>query len=93
MISYNQQHGTTSMKKYILTKYIAICHRRKTTNITLVTKEQQWEMSKEKSIVDYGVITNHFGSTIRYKEVDAQQLRFFLNLLFVAKVYMPSSIM
>jgi hypothetical protein len=72
------------MKKYILTKYLAIWHRWKTTNLALATKEQQWEISKEKSIVDYGVITNHFGSTKHYKEIDAQQLRFKKNLLFVA---------
>jgi hypothetical protein len=31
---------------------------------------------QEKSIVDYGVITNHFGLAKCYKEVDAQQLIF-----------------
>jgi hypothetical protein len=39
------------------------------------------------------VITNHVGLAKCYKEVDAQQLRFLKNLLFVAKVYMPGSIM
>lgn len=39
------------------------------------------------------MITNHFGLAKCYKEEDAQQLRFFFNLLFVAKVYMPGSIM
>jgi hypothetical protein len=48
---------------------------------------------QEKSIVDYGVITNHFGLAKCYKEVDAQQLIFKKNLLFVAKVYLPSFIM
>jgi hypothetical protein len=69
------------MKKYILTKYLAIWHRWKTTNLALVTKEQQWEISKKKSIVDNGVITNHFGSTKHYKEVYAQQLRLLKELV------------
>jgi hypothetical protein len=53
MISHNQ-HGTTFMKKYILTKYLAIWHRWKTTNLNLVIEEQQWEISKKSLLLIMG---------------------------------------
>lgn len=47
----------------------------------------------KKNVVGYGAIINHFGSTNPYKKDDAQQLKFKEELLFVAKAYMPISIM
>jgi hypothetical protein len=93
MISYNQQHGTISMKKYILTKYLAIWHRWKTTNLALAPEEQQWEISKEKSIVDCGVTTKSFWVNKTLQGSRCTTIKIFKNLLFVAKVYVPSSIM
>ncbi len=48
--------------------------------------------SKHISIVGYGANTNHFGNTTLYKE-DLGQNEFMENLLlFVAKGYMPISV-
>jgi hypothetical protein len=55
--------------------------------------EQQWEKSKKRYVVGYGVITDHFQSITPYKKDDVQQFKFKENLLlFVAKAYMPISI-
>jgi hypothetical protein len=49
--------------------------------------------SKNRFVVGYGVIIYHFGLANPYKKDDAQQLRFKEDfLLFVAKTYMPISI-
>jgi hypothetical protein len=93
MISYNQQHGTISVKKYILTKYLAVWHRWKTTNLALAPKEQQCEISKEKSIVDYGVTTKSFWVNKTLQGSRCTTIKILKNLLFVAKVYMHNSIM
>jgi hypothetical protein len=55
-------------------------------------EEQQQQKSKMKSMVGYKAITYYFQSSIHKKD-DAQQLRFNEDLLlFVAKAYMPISI-
>jgi hypothetical protein len=56
-------------------------------------EEQQWEKSKKMYVVGYGAITDHFQSITPYKKDDVQQLKFKEDLLlFVAKAYMPISI-
>jgi hypothetical protein len=51
------------------------------------------EKSKKRFVVGYGVITYLFGLVNPYKKDDPQQLRFKEDLLlFVAKTYMPISI-
>ncbi len=41
MISYNQQHETTFMKKHILTKHPISWHRWKTINLTIVARKNR----------------------------------------------------
>ncbi len=62
-------------------------------NLNLATKDDQCrEKFKHRSIVGYGAITNHFGTTIPYKE-DLGQKKFMESLfLFIAKGYMPISV-
>jgi hypothetical protein len=40
MISYDQQHETTFMKKHILIEHPVVQHRWKTINLVLVAKKQ-----------------------------------------------------
>jgi len=58
MISYNQQHGTTYMKKHILVEHIVDWCKWKITNLGLVMEEQQQEKSKKRSTVGYKAIIN-----------------------------------
>ncbi len=51
MISYNQQHGTTSMKKHILTEHLVDWLRWKFVNLGLAMKEEQWEKFKKRFVV------------------------------------------
>ncbi len=73
MISYNQQHETTSMKKYILGEHLATWHRWKSANMAFDFKKLHWEKSKKRYVIGYGAITNHFGNGEPYKKDDWQQ--------------------
>jgi hypothetical protein len=86
MISYNQQHGTISMKRYILGEHLATWRKWKSVNGGFDSKDLHQEKSKKKSIIGYGAITNHFGNGNLYKKNDAQQQKFMEDvMLFVAK--------
>jgi hypothetical protein len=92
-IPYNQHHGTIFMKKHILSKHPAILHKWNSANLSLATKDQDWEKVRQKIIVGYGAIIDHFGSTTPYRKDDVGQKQFMEDLLFVAKTYMHVSIM
>ncbi len=93
MISYNQQYKITSIKEHILGEHPIVWCRWENVNVTFNLEELHWEKSKKISIICYGAIINHFGNGNPYKKDDAQQQKFMDNLfLFVAKAYMPISI-
>ncbi len=71
MISYNQQHGTISMKKHILVEHLIVWCMWKITNLSFVMEEQQWEKSKKRFVVGYEAITYHFHLATLYKKDDA----------------------
>ncbi len=55
-------------------------------------EELHQEKSKKRSTIGYVAIIEHFGSANSYKKDDAQQQKFMKDLLFVAKTYMPISV-
>ncbi len=65
MISDNQQHGTTSMKKHILVEHA------KTANVAFDLEELHREKFNESFSVGYGAIIEHFRSANSYKKDDA----------------------
>jgi hypothetical protein len=73
MISYNQQHGTTSMKKHILGKHLA-WRRWKNVNVAFDLEKLHKEKFKNRFVICYGAITDHFGNGNPYKKDDAQQI-------------------
>jgi hypothetical protein len=81
------------MKKHISFEHPVVWCRWINVNLTLATKYQCKKKSNKRTIVGYGAIINHFGSTTPYKKNDVGQKQFMENLLlFVAKMYMPISI-
>ncbi len=93
MISYNQQYKITSIKDHILGEHPIVWCRWENVNVTFNLEELHWEKSKKIPIISYGAIINHSGNGNPYKKDDAQQQKFMENLfLFVAKAYMPISI-
>jgi hypothetical protein len=70
-ISYNQQHGTTFMKKHILAKHPIVWCRWKIINLSFVMEKQQWEFFFKRSIVGYEAITYYFQLSTPYKKDDA----------------------
>jgi hypothetical protein len=60
MIFYNQQHGTTSMKKHILGEHPVTWHGWKNVNVAFDSKELHKKKSKKTFFIGYGaIITNH----------------------------------
>jgi hypothetical protein len=55
-------------------------------------EESHQEKSKKRSTIGYVAIIKHFGSANPYRKDDAQQHKFMKDLLFVAKTYMPISV-
>jgi hypothetical protein len=51
MISYNQQHETTFMKKHILTKHPIVQHKWKTINLILIAKKNRKNPKKGMLLV------------------------------------------
>jgi len=93
LITFNQQHGTTCMKKHILPKHPTTWQCWKSANLTFVVKDNYQEKGKQICVVGYGEITEHFGNVNLYKKDDLQQKKFTEDLLFfVVKCYMFISI-
>jgi len=80
------------MRKIFFSKHPIAWGRWTIANLTFIMKDQHLEKSKQRIVVGYGAITDHFKSTILYKKDDAGQKQFMKDLLFVAKMYMPISI-
>jgi hypothetical protein len=80
---YNQHHGTKFRKKHILSKHLVAWGRWTNVNIILVAKDWRREKFKQRTIVGYGVITNHFGNTTPYRKSDVGWKQFMEDLLFV----------
>jgi hypothetical protein len=74
------------MKKHILYEHPTAWGRWTSVNQTLVVNDRHQEKSKQRIVVGYGIIINHFGNTIPYKKDDAGQ--FMEDLLFVVTTYM-----
>jgi hypothetical protein len=51
MISYNQQHRTTSMNKQTLIKHPTILCRWKIVDLILATKKQYWEKNPRRGLL------------------------------------------
>jgi hypothetical protein len=80
------------MKKHISFEHPVVWCRWTNVNLTLATKYQHTKKSKKRTIVRYGAIINHFGSTTPYRKDNVGQKQSMENLLlFVAKMYMPIS--
>ncbi len=67
---YNQHHMTTSMKKNILFEHLVAWGRWTNVNLTLAAKDRHQEKFKQRIVVGYGAITDHFGSTTPYRKND-----------------------
>lgn len=83
LITFNQQHGTTSMKKHILSKHLAAWRCWKSVNLTFIVEDNYQEKGKQRCVVGYGAITEHFGSVNLYKNDDLQQKKIMEDLLFL----------
>jgi hypothetical protein len=94
LITYGQQHGTTSMKKHVTSKHGNAWAKWKSVNLNLATKDDKCrKKSKHRSVVGYGAITYQFGNITPYKKEDLGKQKFMEDLLmFVAKGYMPISV-
>jgi hypothetical protein len=81
------------MKKHILGEHLVAWRKWKSANVAFDLKELHWEKSKQRFVIGYGAITDHFGNGNPYKKDDAQQQKIMEDLLlFVAKAYMPISV-
>jgi hypothetical protein len=82
-----------SMKKHNLVRGLSVWCRWENVNSVHVAKEQCQEKSNNRFGVGYGAITSHFGNVNLHKKFDAQYKKFVKDfLLFIAKAYMPVSI-
>jgi len=92
LITYNQQHGTTSMKKHVTFEHGDVWARWKNVNLNLVAEDDQcWEKSKHRSIVGHGAITYQY--SLYERRFGAKEINGRLPPVFVAKSYMPISVL
>jgi len=57
------------MKEHILSMHLVAWGRWTNVNIILIAKDRLQEKFKHRTVVGYGAITNHFGSTIPYRKM------------------------
>jgi hypothetical protein len=73
------------MKKHILSTHLVAWGRWTNVNMILVAKDRCWEKSKQRTVVGYWAIANHFGSTTPYRKNDVGGKQFMEDLLFGTK--------
>jgi hypothetical protein len=70
------------MKKHIVFKHPTVWRCWKNANLTFVAKDNYQKKGKQRCVVGYRAIMEHFGSVNPYKKDDLQQKKFMEDVLF-----------